>query len=237
MKKLIVAIGLLLLFVSSAFAWEADAMRTQIAQTNFLIVNGDKLCSGTLIDVEHGLILTAAHCFLDDKTNKPQIARKPYVDQPRYVSELGKYFPHNIHPFRILAADVALDLALLRVENLPNTMASQIACTAPKQGDKEYAVGNPFGSLINSVSEGIVSSTERSSDLVQVTPPVDNDLIQITSPIAPGSSGGAIYNDNGKIIGVADSLISNVPTFVFATSVGDIVTFLNEAHIAFQCAD
>src|ERR1039457_4310506 len=53
----------LMCFPLSAYAdWDIKAMNTQVDQTNFVV---NQNCSGTLIDVKAGLILTANHCVAD----------------------------------------------------------------------------------------------------------------------------------------------------------------------------
>lgn len=62
-----------------------------------------------------------------------------------------------------------------------------------EQGDKVYNISAPLG-LEQTVSEGIVSSLRQDSH---------GDIIQITAPISPGSSGSAILNEKGEVIAVA----------------------------------
>ena len=61
-----------------------------------------------------------------------------------------------------------------------------------RQGDRIYAIGYPLG-LSNTLSDGIVSA--RYMDL-------GVDYLQITAAISPGSSGGALLNSRGQVIGV-----------------------------------
>ncbi len=56
-------------------------------------------------------------------------------------------------------------------------------------GDKIVAVGSPLG-FQNTMSEGIVSALR-------------NGVLQISAPISPGSSGGAVFDEHGKVIGVS----------------------------------
>ncbi len=56
------------------------------------------------------------------------------------------------------------------------------------------AIGHPQG-FANTVSDGLVSA------LRHVGPGFD--LIQMSAPISPGSSGGPVLDDRGKVIGIA----------------------------------
>ena len=60
-------------------------------------------------------------------------------------------------------------------------------------GDEVFVIGNPQG-LEGTFSKGIVSAIRTIGE---------DSLIQITAPISPGSSGGPVLNEQGKVIGVA----------------------------------
>ncbi len=55
-------------------------------------------------------------------------------------------------------------------------------------GQKVYAIGSP-GGVINTLSSGFISA-------------IRNQMIQINAPISQGSSGGALINEYGQVIGV-----------------------------------
>lgn len=64
---------------------------------------------------------------------------------------------------------------------------------AVRQGDRIYAIGYPLG-LSNTLSDGIVSARYIDTDGI--------DTLQITAAISPGSSGGALLNTRGQVVGV-----------------------------------
>lgn len=67
-----------------------------------------------------------------------------------------------------------------------------------KIGNIIYTLGNPQG-YTNTFSIGIISSF-RSNEY--------QNQIQYTAPISPGSSGGALLNSNGKLIGITSHCIT-----------------------------
>lgn len=69
----------------------------------------------------------------------------------------------------------------------------KIATEIPRIGDECFAVGNPQG-LTQTLSKGIVSGYR-----------LENQLIQTTAEITHGSSGGALFNQFGEVIGVTTS--------------------------------
>jgi hypothetical protein len=65
-------------------------------------------------------------------------------------------------------------------------------------GDAIVAIGHPLG-LEDTVSNGLVSAVRKLDKGLTV--------LQISAPIAPGSSGGPIFNDRGEVIGVATAIM------------------------------
>lgn len=68
---------------------------------------------------------------------------------------------------------------------------------APQQGDKVYNISSPLG-LEQTFSDGVISATRSDSH---------GEVIQITAPISPGSSGSAIINEQGEVVAVATYLM------------------------------
>ncbi|WP_437735875.1 S1C family serine protease [Sorangium sp. So ce1335] len=100
------------------------------------------------------------------------------------------------HPvLEVLAFDEERDLAIVRIHaprKLPLLPLGDSRAVRP--GDPVVAIGHPLG-LADTVSNGLVSA-------VRVVDPALT-LLQISAPIAPGSSGGPLFNERGEVIGVA----------------------------------
>jgi S1-C subfamily serine protease len=98
----------------------------------------------------------------------------------------------------VLAASPEHDLALIRVEarGLPSLALGDSDAMRP--GDPVVAIGNPLG-LEDTVSNGLVSARRKVED--------GSEVLQISAPIAPGSSGGPIFNDHGEVIGIAVAVL------------------------------
>jgi S1-C subfamily serine protease len=84
------------------------------------------------------------------------------------------------------------------------------------QGDAVYAIGAPEG-LMLSLTSGIVSSFRNINDQF---------FIQETAPIAHGSSGGPLFDDSGRVIGVTTLLLKDAPGVYFSVAVGDLKRLL-----------
>jgi len=64
------------------------------------------------------------------------------------------------------------------------------------------AIGNPLGTLGGTVTDGIISATERTvsmNDGTQMT------LLQTNAAINSGNSGGGLFNLDGKLIGIVNA--------------------------------
>jgi serine protease Do len=98
----------------------------------------------------------------------------------------------------VLAASPEHDLALVRVEAHGLPVVSLGDSDAMRPGDSVVAIGNPLG-LEDTVSNGLVSARRTLDAGVEV--------LQISAPIAPGSSGGPIFNEKGEVIGIATAVL------------------------------
>lgn len=65
-----------------------------------------------------------------------------------------------------------------------------------KGGATVFAIGSPLG-LQNTISQGLISNPKRTLDGI--------DYIQISAPISHGSSGGALLNTAGEVIGITSA--------------------------------
>ena len=139
-----------------------------------------KFGSGVIISND-GYIVTAFHILSGTLSSIK-------IDQEIYIANL-------------IGFDEYADLAVLKIneENLrsidfPDNFDSRI-------GQTVFAIGNPYNLGI-SVSKGILSGTGRNFGNPYL------DIIQTDAAINQGSSGGAIINSDGQLIGLSTSIAS-----------------------------
>lgn len=115
----------------------------------------------------------------------------------------------------LLDFDTRRDIALLKIHDPPLDLP-----TAPlgdssglKQGDRIYAIGNPLG-FENSISDGLVAGIRETA--------AGTPMIQITAPISPGSSGGAVFDSFGRVIGISTLSYVRGQNLNFAVPISDI---------------
>jgi hypothetical protein len=137
----------------------------------------------------------------------------------------------------IEGADLEKDLVLFQLyeqgstqkpQNLPHvTLGSSTDVTV---GQKVIAIGSPQG-LENTVSDGILSAVRDYKS---------TRYLQITAPISPGSSGGPVLNESGKMVGVATFQFEQGQNLNFAVDAGHLRPLMDQhfgvSLTAFQSA-
>ncbi|WP_270182590.1 S1C family serine protease [Alkalihalobacillus sp. CinArs1] len=113
---------------------------------------------------------------------------------------------------KLLGADPLLDLAVLEIDGSKvDTVAEFGSSENLKTGEPAIALGNPLGFLEGSVTQGIISNTNRSIPVDldnNGQPDYSADVIQTDASINPGNSGGALINIQGQLIGINSSKIA-----------------------------
>lgn len=228
----------LLLLPSIAFGWETGDLNKTVDQTNFIV---DSRCSGTLISLKYRLILTANHCVehkvtyyrveevIDGKLE--EVKKRRFLDVPVVQKSYSgsRAVGSSEYLTEIVARAEAKDLALLRIraEKLPYTVESKFlpAGITLQRGETIWTAGNP-NLLDASVSTGVISSMTR---MFRV-PWANNEeipFLQHDAATTGGSSGGAVYSDDGYLIGVHVAGYRGVP-LGFAVHPDTIRAFLDE---------
>jgi serine protease Do len=106
-------------------------------------------------------------------------------------------------PAKIVGRDPRTDIAVLHVDaghKLPYIQLGNSRDVKP--GEWVIAMGNPFG-LGGTVTEGIVSAVSRNIG----AGPYDQ-FIQVDAPINEGNSGGPLFTQDGKVIGMNTAILS-----------------------------
>lgn len=171
---------------SHAVARAAAEVRKSVVALRALGTGRDSYGTGIVVAAE-GLVLTALH-VVDGAT---AIA---------VIHDGGEEFTG-----RIRAWDRATDLALLEIVAkdrvfVPAPLAPDHAIDV---GETVVAISNPFG-LGTSVTRGVLSATDRRNVVEGQKAP----LLQTDAAINPGSSGGALVNLRGEVIGLITAIIT-----------------------------
>ena len=108
-----------------------------------------------------------------------------------------------------VAGDTVSDLAVLKIENGKNFKAATFGDSETLiNGESVVAIGRPSDATdFSSITSGIISLTSRR---VKTTSSYTARLIQTDSAINPGSSGGALVNMYGQVVGITSSKLAGV---------------------------
>ncbi len=177
--------------------------------------SGDGTQASGIVYSENGYIITNDHIYSEVPSAKFKIHT---YDGKEYDA---KY----------VAGDQISDLAVLKIEDCTLSPAVFGNSNDNYMGQKVVAIGRPNDATdISSITSGIISATNRR---VQNSSNYSARLIQTDSPINPGSSGGALVNMYGQVIGVTSSKLANVayegvgyaiPTTVMKRIVGELIS-------------
>ncbi len=139
-----------------------------------------KFGSGVIVSND-GYIITAFH-ILSGTISSVKIDEKIYIAN-------------------LIGFDEYADLAVLKIDEDNLRPIDFPDVFDYKVGDTVFAIGNPYNLGI-SVSKGILSGTGRNFGNPYL------DIIQTDAAINQGSSGGAIIDSNGKLMGLSTSIAS-----------------------------
>jgi len=168
------------------------AMYAQVLPGVVSISTGQALGSGFVFD-SNGHIVTNQH-VIDGANGEVEVA---------FSSGYKAYGT-------VIGSDADADVAVIQV-NAPTEQIHPLAIGDSSQlqvGQTVVAIGNPFG-LNGTMTVGIVSGLGR-SQVAHASPEggyfSTADIIQTDAAINPGNSGGPLFNMNGEVVGVNQSI-------------------------------
>jgi S1-C subfamily serine protease len=105
------------------------------------------------------------------------------------------------------------DLALLQIDGGPFPYLETAGGSGVVTGADAWAIGSPLG-FKNSISQGLISSASRDVE--------GRTYIQTTAAISSGSSGGALLDSAGRVVGVTTATASGAQNINLAVPIGKI---------------
>lgn len=120
---------------------------------------------------------------------------------------------------KFYAADKEKDIAILQFDqDIPSTPLELDDTSKLKRSQPVVAIGSPAG-LMNTISIGNISAFYQKEG---------RDWIQFTAPISSGSSGGALFNDQGKVIGITTATYASAQNVNMAVKAGYVIDLYNK---------
>jgi outer membrane biosynthesis protein TonB len=187
---------------SAGLALEPDALFAKVAPGIVVVwaldSQGEKAAQGSGIVISPGEVITNCHVIKQAQTI--------VIEQTKRKSKA-----------RLRFRDTGRDLCQLAMEE---AFGSPISDIVPfqhlKVGARVYTLGAPKG-LALSFGEGLVSQLRGEEDL---------QYIQTTAPVSPGSSGGGLFDKDGRLIGITSFVMGgqNLNFAVPANWISDLAT-------------
>lgn len=106
----------------------------------------------------------------------------------------------------LVDVDDVKDIAILKIKGFKLPTVTLGDSDKAETGDSIVAISSPEG-LANSLTTGVISGVRRLDT---------HRVFQVTAPISQGSSGGALFNSNGEVIGIVTSLLKSGQNINFA---------------------
>ncbi|CAN5501571.1 trypsin-like peptidase domain-containing protein [soil metagenome] len=135
---------------------------------------------------------------------------------------------------KVIGTDVNTDLALIKIDAKNLTVMPLGNSDEVHLGQWVLAIGYPLN-LDVTVTQGIVSAKSRNIGINQKGSSPIEAFIQTDAAVNPGSSGGALVNTNGELIGVNAAIASptgsyagyaySIPSNLMKKVIGDIMKF------------
>ncbi|MCL2628309.1 MAG: S1C family serine protease [Oscillospiraceae bacterium] len=127
----------------------------------------------------------------------------------------------------VVGFDAYSDVAVLKIEAEGLNPVKFGNSDTIRVGQTVYAVGNPFGDFVYTMTDGIISALDR---IVTVEDGKPISTFQFSAAVNSGNSGGPIYNTNGEVIGIVTAKVirGNVEGIGFAILINDAVFIATE---------
>ena len=190
-------------------------IRTDIPSTDFFGRDNETTTplsgSGFIIST-NGYILTNYHVIELGHANDLSIIVSLH-EGIEYDAEIVGYDPHN-------------DVALVKIDATDLSPVKIGNSDYLRVGQKIYAIGNPFGDLIYTMTDGIVSGLDR---IVTLDRSIINTF-QLSAAVNSGNSGGPVYNSNGEVIGIVTAKLvrNSIEGIGFAIPINDAIEIAKE---------
>ena len=178
----------------------AERLSPAIVRLDVDTTRGEATGSGVLFR-DDGLLLTSAHVVAGASAISVLFADGRRLDG------------------HLVGFDLPTDVALVDVEGTGFAVAVLGTAEHLEVGAPTIAIGSPLGLDGGpSVTTGVISALDRRIDTVEGEPL--HGMIQTDAPVAPGSSGGALVDASGAVIGIMTAVAAEPGgRFGFATPI------------------
>ncbi len=182
------------LIVPNLFKPDIEELKKSVVQIYVYDINDEIIATGSgVVAFENDVIITNAH-----------------VVEENYKLEVISENNTKYQVEGIIGYNKKKDIAILKLSDSKKLKALDTKDSLAV-GDDVIAIGSPLG-LKNTVSNGILSGYFQ--DAIKV--------YQHTAPISPGSSGGALFDARGRLVGITYASIDGGQNINFAIPIKQV---------------
>jgi S1-C subfamily serine protease len=127
------------------------------------------------------------------------------VENQKYIAVLDEATTQPLKSV-VASADQSSDRCFLRVQGKLNSIAAVRRFRDLVVGERVYTIGNPSG-LTKTLGEGLISGLRQRNGI---------RYVQTTAQISRGSSGGALVDSKGYLVGITTFLLKDAQNLNFA---------------------
>ena len=187
-------------------------------ETTVAIDNNGITATGSGIMIADGIIVTNNHVI--DGAKKIEII----------LTNQGEQMAYNA---RVLCVDKTNDLALLSIKDDKykgvTPPSFKITPNVVDVGTSVFTMGYPMANVLGEeikVTDGIISSKSG----------YEGDIVtyQISAPIQPGNSGGALFDKSGNLIGITNAGVQSAENVGYAIKSSYLLNLIDSAPITIK---
>ena len=193
--------------------------------TEFVPNDYGTYCSGFWISEYH--LVTARHCVTNDQGKVKINSVVIYTTYKEFNNKFPPDNPKKVYAAVIVGSKKNSDIAILKsIDDVDHHILNISKLPVPI-GSEVHTVGHPTG-MQYSYIKGIVAQV-REFDAPQASR--IHKTLQITALINNGSSGCAVVNNDGNVVGIASFLWRPAPGMSFFIHKDELIDLLDELNI------
>lgn len=231
------ALSVTLVATQATTASADSAVYEQLLDSSVWIVNAEdnSTGSGVVVDAERRLVVTNYHVV--GKSPEVVVYFSAYNEQGELVTDRNEY-RENAGALRqaglaakgkIVGTWAKRDLALVQLDRLPEDVQGvAFSESGITPGAAIHSIGNPgVAESLWIYSPGCVRQVYKKNWNFGDGQQVSAFVVQTTSPINPGDSGGPMVNDAGELVGIVSASSNNGRLVSYAIEIREIREMMN----------
>lgn len=171
----------------------AEQLFAKVSGSVVLVLNPQESSLGSGVEIDEHLFVTNCHVLAGG--------------QRYFIRRKNKEVAA-----RLVAGDVDRDVCLLNADDGQSQPVATRSASTVRVGENVYAIGNPQG-LEQTLSQGIVSALRQNGQGKELP------YIQTTAAISQGSSGGGLFDSQGRLIGIPSFMSAEGQNLNFAAPI------------------